>query len=394
MVLSLLLVTDVTRVSAASTCAPGVNPIACENSKPGTDPSVWDINGAGDSSIQGFSTDISVNVGSSIDFKVDTTARAYSITIFRTGYYQGLGARQIATVTPSAALPQTQPQCVTDITTQLYDCGNWGVSASWNVPSDTVSGVYIALLKRGDTGGESQITFVVRDLASHSAVLFQTSDPTWQAYNNYGGSDFYQGANPGRAYKISYNRPVNTRNGVGGRDFYFSNEYPMVRFLEKNGYDVSYFSGVDTDRFGSSLTNHSVFLSVGHDEYWSTGQRANVEAARDAGVNLQFLSGNEAYWHTRYEDSVAGASTPYRTLVSYKETWSNGKVDPSSTWTGTWRDPRFSPQTSGGGLPENGLTGTEYMANFSDLPVTVSAAEEKVNLINLIKCCLKLIIAK
>lgn len=382
MVLSLLLVTDVTRVSAASTCAPGVNPIACENSKPGTDPSVWDINGAGDSSIQGFSTDISVNVGSSIDFKVDTTARAYSITIFRTGYYQGLGARQIATVTPSAALPQTQPQCVTDITTELYDCGNWGVSASWSVPSDAVSGVYIALLKRADTGGESQITFIVRDVSSHSAVLFQTSDPSWQAYNTYGGSDFYQGAANGRAYKISYNRPVTTRGQNSGRDFYFANEYPMVRFLEKSGYDVSYFSGVDTDRFGSNLTNHSVFLSVGHDEYWSTGQRANVETARNAGVNMQFLSGNEAYWHTRYENSsTSGTSTPYRTLVSYKETWAQKKLDTSSpVWTGTWRDPRFASQANGAGLPENALTGTEYMANFSDLPITVSAKEGKTRL--------------
>jgi hypothetical protein len=153
-----------------------------------------------------------------------------------------------------------------------------------------------------------------------------------------------------------------------------------VRFLEKNGYDVSYFSGVDTDRFGANLTNHKVFLSVGHDEYWSTGQRANIVAARDAGVNMQFLSGNEAYWHTRYEPSADTSATPYRTLVSYKETWSSAKLDPSPTWTGTWRDPRFASQANGAGLPENGLTGTEYMSNFSDLPVTVSAAEGKTRL--------------
>ena len=254
------------------------------------------------------------------------------------------------------------------------------MSASWSVPSTAVSGVYFALLHRNDTGGESHITFVVRDVSSHSTVLFQTSDPTWQAYNTYGGSDFYQGGAVGRAYKISYNRPVTTRGDNSGRDFYFANEYPLVRFLEKNGYDVSYSSGVDTDRFGANLTNHKVFLSVGHDEYWSTGQRANVAAARDAGVNMQFLSGNEAYWHTRYEPSADTSATPYRTLVSYKETWSNAKVDPSPTWTGTWRDPRFASQANGAGLPENGLTGTQYMSNFSDLSVTVSAAEGKTRL--------------
>ncbi|VDC32177.1 hypothetical protein PSET11_02965 [Arthrobacter ulcerisalmonis] len=364
--------------SAADPCAPLVNTIACENSKPGAPADEWDINGAGDDSIQGFSTEMSINAGQPVQFKVDTKATNYTIAIYRTGWYQGLGARKVADVTPSA-LRQTQPQCLTDLATELYDCGTWAVSATWNVPSTAVSGVYFALLTRPDTGGQSHITFVVRNDSSHSDVVFQTSDPTWQAYNTYGGSDFYQGASNGRAYKISYNRPVVTRGASEGRDFYFSNEYPMVRFMEKNGYDVSYISGLDTDRSGGLLLNHKVFLSVGHDEYWSGNQRTNVEAARDAGVNLQFLSGNEVYWRVRYEPSpVNGAA--HRTITSYKETWANGKIDPSTQWTGTWRDPRFASQANGAGLPENALTGTLYMSNYTDLPITVSAAEGKTRL--------------
>ena len=49
----------------------------------------------------------------------------------------------------------------------------------------------------------------------------------------------------------------------------FNAEYPMIRWLERNGYDVSYTTGVDTDRRGALIRNHRVFLSVGHDEYWS-----------------------------------------------------------------------------------------------------------------------------
>ncbi|MDR7083974.1 hypothetical protein J2X01_003280 [Arthrobacter ginsengisoli] len=364
--------------NAADPCSPLLNAVACENSKPGSPPSEWDISGAGDSDIQGFSTEISVTAGQPIRFKVDTSAASYTIGIYRTGWYQGLGARKIAEVTPSA-LRQNQPQCLSDVTTELYDCGTWAVSATWQVPATAVSGVYVALLTRPDNGNRSHITFVVRSDGSHSDVVFQTSDTSWQAYNNYGGSNFYEGAQNGRAYKISYNRPVNTRGGIGGRDFFFSNEYPLVRFLEKNGYDVSYISGVDTDRNGAQLLNHKVFLSVGHDEYWSGAQRANVEAARDAGVNLQFLSGNEVYWRTRMEPSpVDGAAG--RTIVTYKETWANGKIDPSTEWTGTWRDPRYAAQANGGGLPENALTGTMYVSNFTDLPITVSAAEGKARL--------------
>ena len=312
-------------VSATDPCGAGGNKISCENSKPGTPASEWDILGSGDEDIQGFSTDISVNVGSRIDFKIDTAASSYAITIYRLGYYGGDGARKIASVTPSATLPQHQPQCITDTSTELYDCGNWAVSASWNVPSTAVSGVYIALLERPGASNGSHITFVVRDDSSHSDLAFQTSDPTWQAYNEYGGADFY--TNP-RATKVSYNRPILTRGGIGGRDFFFSNEYPLVRFLEKNGYDVSYLAGVDSDRRGGLLTNHKTFLSVGHDEYWSAAQRANVEAARDAGVNLQFLSGNEMYWHTRYEASADSSHTAYRTLVCYKETWDQRSPTP------------------------------------------------------------------
>ncbi|QYF72838.1 DUF4082 domain-containing protein [Cryobacterium sp. PAMC25264] len=368
-----------TVANAASGCRAAANPVACENAKPGTNPNTWDINGAGDPTIQGFSTDISVENGATIEFKIDTDASNYTIDLYRTGWYQGLGARKVASVTPSAARPQTQPQCLSDLSTELYDCGNWGVSASWLVPDDAVSGVYVALLRRPDTGGESHIIFIVRDQSSGSDVLFQTSDPTWQAYNSYGGSDFYEGAANGRAYKISYNRPFVTRAGTTKRDFYFSSEFAQVRFMERNGYDVSYFSGIDTDRFGSLLANHRVLLSVGHDEYWSGAQRANLFAARDAGVNLQFLTGNTGYWRTRYEASAAsGTSTNYRTLVSYKETWSNAKIDPSSQWTGTWRDPRFASQQAGGGLPENALTGTMFQANHDDLAVTVSAQEGKL----------------
>lgn len=368
--------------TAADPCGPQGNAITCENSLDGTPPTEWDdMWGSGSEDIQGFSTDISVNVGNRIDFKIDTAATAYTVTIYRIGYYDGDGARRITSVPVTAQLPQHQPQCITDVTTELYDCGNWAVSASWQVPSTAVSGVYVARLEIPSSGESSLITFVVRNDASHSDVVFQTSDPTWQAYNTYGGSNFYNGGANGRAYKVSYNRPMLTRDGVGGRDFFFANEFPMVRFLEKNGYDVSYLAGVDSDRRGHLLRNHKVFLSVGHDEYWSGAQRANVEAARDAGVHLQFLSGNEVYWRTRYEPSADSSHTAYRTLVSYKETWGYDKIDETSPeWTGTWRDPRYAPTSQGAGRPENALTGTQYQVNHDDLAVKVSSAEGKLRL--------------
>ena len=368
--------------SAADPCNPVVSVIACENSKPGTPESVWDISGSGDSTIQGFATGMSVNVGQTESFKIKTDASAYSIGIYRLGWYGGDGARLITSVTPT---PRTQPACgtipnATGSSPAPVDCGNWAVSASWAVPSTAVSGVYIARLTRTDTGGASHIVFVVRNDASHSNILMQTSDTTWQAYNSYGSTSFYTPLPLGaQAYKISYNRPFLTRGDNQGRDFLFSNEFPMIRFLERNGYDVSYFSGVDTARYGSLILNHKVFMSVGHDEYWSGTQRANVEAARDAGVNLAFFSGNESYWKTRWEPSYDGTSTANRTLVCYKETWANAKIDPSSEWTGTWRDPRFATPPNGG-YPENAMSGTMYQSNTGGFAIEVPYGYSKARI--------------
>jgi phosphodiesterase/alkaline phosphatase D-like protein len=361
--------------SAWAQCGSPPNAIVAENCLIGNPPAQWNISGAGDPTLQGFATDISVNVGQVINFKISTDATSYTIGIYRLGYYAGLGARNVATVIPSATLPQTQPACLTDTTTRLVDCGNWAVSASWTVPTTAVSGMYVALLKRPDTNGVSQIVFIVRNDASTSTLLYQASDTTWQAYNNYGGYSLYLGSPP--AYKVSYNRP-NIVRGTNPLTSPFDAEYPMIRWLEANGYDVSYFTGVDSVRNGSLITNHKVFLSVGHDEYWAGPQRTNVEAARTAGVHLAFFSGNEIFWKTRWENSIDGSNTAYRTLVCYKETAANAKIDPTSAWTGTWRDPRFSPP-SDGGRPENALSGTIFMVNGPELQqIQIPAANGKV----------------
>ena len=369
---------------APDPCAPpNGNPIVCENQNAGAPSSEWDVSGAGDSTIQGFSTDISVNRGQTISFKIATTSTNYRLDIYRMGYYGGFGARKIATVNPSVTLPQNQPACLTNASTGLIDCGNWAVSASWAVPATAVSGIYFARVNRLDTGGASHIVFVVRDDASHSDLLFQTSDTTWQAYNQYGGNSLYvggPGTNPSRAYKVSYNRP-NTVRGTSPEDSVFNAEYPMVRWLEANGYNVGYAAGVDTDRGGAAiLQQHKVFLSVGHDEYWSGPQRTNVEAARAAGLHLAFFSGNEVFWKTRWESSISAPATSYRTLVSYKETHAGAKIDPTvNVWTGTWEDPRFSPPADGG-RPANALTGTLFRVNSGTGALTVPAADGKMRL--------------
>ncbi len=86
-----------------------VNAITLENQKPGNPESEWGIDGAGDDNIEGFATDISVNHGTTVNFKIDTDSNNYRIDIYRLGYYGGLGARKVATIQHTGVQNQPDP---------------------------------------------------------------------------------------------------------------------------------------------------------------------------------------------------------------------------------------------------------------------------------------------
>ena len=138
------------------------NPVRLENAKPGStdwlltrvvrhDDEIYELGWHRRRGIEAYASRTSVKPGETLDVHVSTyPVNQYSVSIYRMGYYGGAGARLVADVNPSAALPQSQPSCISDAATGNYDCGNWAVSASWNVPATAVSGVYFAKLDRQD----------------------------------------------------------------------------------------------------------------------------------------------------------------------------------------------------------------------------------------------------
>jgi hypothetical protein len=370
----------------------GQNAIYTENQNPGVPFATWGI--PADSfrahNISGFATNMSLNAGSTVHFKVTVYDGAnFTMKIYRIGYYNGNGARLIADLGTHPGV--VQPVGIEDPVTGLLDCDNWSESASWAIPSNAVSGLYIARIDRvGAGGGSNHIAFVVRNDAGNSDLILQFPDATWQAYNVYGGNSIYNGTTAfpdGHATKVSYNRPffiataINTYDGRAA-DWYMNAEYPMIRFLERNGYDVSYTSCEDVSANPSHLLSHKVYISVGHDEYVSKEQRNAVEAARDAGVNLAFFSGNEFYWKTRYENDNSG--DPRRTLVCYKEgLLATGQLGEkscgtkcdltSAEWTGLWRMGKGFDANR----PENALTG---QISWTELPGVIQVPDTYKNM--------------
>jgi hypothetical protein len=374
-----------TAPASPSSCA---NPIVCENELPGTPESDWDMTAGEGSTLYGFADPFSVSIGGTINFKIDSPEPSYKVDIYRMGYYDGDGARLIASITPNISVSQNQPPCNTNTVTGLVDCGNWGISASWTVPSTAVSGVYFAHIYTATD--DNQIPFVVNNPSSTADVVFMTSDETWQAYNEWGGYSLYTGdatgspwdssnLDPGRAVQVSYNRPFSTRwnTSTYGQDFFFADEFPMIEFLEENGYNVTYVSQSDVSQPGaaSMLEQHKIFMTAGHDEYYDAGDMANITAARNAGVNMAFFSGNLMWWKTRWANSQYG-NEPDRTLITYKESLDSTQDDPDDppTWTGQWSDPRFTASGDDSGQPANQLSGQMWTVNCCSYADTVPAA--------------------
>ena len=356
-------------VTGATTCDAG-NEIACENQKPGNPESEWQIGGNGDGSIQGFATQISVDKGQTVGFKVDTDAADYRLDIYRLGWYGGNGARKVATVQPSATLPQIQP-CVPDrCDNEAARLRQLGAVCFLGGARERCLGYLHRAARAPERWREPRalhrprrrraVGSALPDLRHHLAGLQQLRRPQPLS------TAPRRSATTGRTTRALLS-PTTTCST------------PSTRWCagwSGTATTSATSAAANGARAGAELLEHKTFMSVGHDEYWSGGQRANVEAARAAGVNLAFFSGNEVFWKTRWEPSIDGSNTDYRTLVTYKETHAGAKTDPlPNVWTGTWRDPRFSPPADGG-RPENALTGTIFTVNgIRNDSIAVPAAE-------------------
>jgi hypothetical protein len=280
------------------------NPIVEENARPGTN--LWRLRQPS-SQIAGYGSLTSVAHGESIDLFVSTTDPTYTIEIFRTGWYDGVGGRRMTDAVTRPGIVQDVPAPGVD---GLLEC-NWRDPYTLTIPGDWLSGIYLAKLTGIPSGDQSYIMFVVRD-GRRADFVFQSAVTTYQAYNNWGGKSLYAFNSTGEAArKVSFLRPYASAFGTGG--YIFQWEYNFVRFLEREGYDVTYTTNVDTHARPETLRRARAFLSVGHDEYWTWEMRQNVEAARDAGVHLGFFSANTCYWQIRFEND-------HRTIIGYKET--------------------------------------------------------------------------
>lgn len=359
---------------------PGKNPISLENAHAGTDG--WQIPPGKEAStqIQAYANATSVLPGRKLTFYVSTQKEAapYSIEIFRLGWYGGAGGR-LMTV-QSNLLGHMQGyydesthkligchSCLIDTKTKLIEA-NWHPSYTLVVPSKWTTGVYLAKFIES-TGLQTYVPFDVRG-NSFSTYLAVTPDTTYAAYDDWGGYSLYdynsanangqensneEQATGQAAVKVSFDRPYIEGQGASQVLLY---EADAIHWMERQGYDLSYISNVDLHENPVQLLGHKVYLSLGHDEYWTKEMRDGVENARNKGISLAFFGANASYWQMRFESDSKG--NPDRTVVCYKvQTDLNDLArDPlygkdNTRVTAQWRDPVLA-------RPENALIGVMF----------------------------------
>jgi hypothetical protein len=327
--------------------------------------------------IAGYCGQVSVQRGDTLDVHVSTMTDGakYEADVYRMGWYGGAGGRNIRSIKnidgenqgrwdPLRGVQECKT-CTVDPGTLLTEC-NWKRTLQIKAGDDWVSGYYLVKLHELKTDTSVYAVFTVRDDASTAPIIVQASTNTWQAYNAWGDASVYGsfGADrryvekTRRAYRVSYDRPydvnLNDQHQNGSGEF-FRWEYNFVRWAESMGFDMTYTTNVDVSLRGDALTKHRLFVSLGHDEYWTKQQRDAVEAARDAGVNIAFFSGNEAYWQSRLEPSSKGENA--RVLTVYKD----ASLDPLAhdnpkEATVLFKDPPVS-------RPQSMLSGVAYGSN-------------------------------
>ncbi len=335
------------------------NLVQAENALPGTPG--WLAPDAG-SAIEGYTADQSLAPGDTLQLHVSVSpAQRYRVLIYRLGWYGGAGARLLGCLPSCAADEQGFTRTVPPLDPQTGKLvAGWPATDQLAVPRDWVSGYYLAelMLTTGPAKGQaSPVVFVVRAPPMRaSAILVQVPVNTWAAYNAWGGKSLYgdYSTNGTPAVKVSFERPL----GKPYRQF-FTWEIQLMRFLEREGYDVSYQTDIDTDRNPGELLRHRLVMTAGHGEYWTRTMRDAFDHARDLGTNLAFMGSNIAYWNVRYEDN-------WHTVVGYKSFAPDPVPDPTQR-TILFRDL---------GMPECELLGIEHIGGIERGPSTHDYAIE------------------
>lgn len=294
--------------------------------------------------VEGYPNHSSYTQGEEAAFHISTTAATFDAVIERVG-------KERTKVLEKKTIPGKHSP-VPD--TAAADGCHWPESFRLTIGNDWPTGYYEMTLTARDNGGQwsrrgartatSSLFFIVKPAKPGAKILLQLCTNTYNAYTNYGGFSLYgyNAISKNQGHRVSFERPQSSQ--------FARWELPFVVWCEQNGYALDYAANSDLEFHPEILSNYKLVLSVGHDEYWSSPMRDNLEAFIAKGGNVAFFSGNSVCWQVRSEDDG-------RALTCWKQNYGNDPV---------WQEKDRSLLSTAWshhliGRPENKLTGVGFL---------------------------------
>ena len=323
--------------------------------------------------IQAYPHDLSMLPGQQLSLHVSCDGPSFRVAVYR----QGASLEPIKDFVFDSQKQGFQAR-------QFWDRPWEWDSYTLDIPDDWLSGVYVCMLfERAADGTETlpdlgvattyghwgKAIFVVRSPQPGvtTNLVYKVPFATYHAYNWTGGGSLYT-----TGPTVTMHRPGGGTGGqvtpfrtepgdlYGGTDACDADHYDpissrqtfehwdakFIRWLEGNGYRCDYLADTDLDpASGLDLLHaYGTLVAVGHDEYWSTGIRANIEAFVADGGNLALFSGNTCWWRIYYDQAGTSFSCDRSGDIN----------DPNcDNW---YIAHRFDPNVQ----PENTLIGVSY----------------------------------
>jgi len=259
---------------------------------------------------------------------------------------------------------------------------NWPATLTIDVDPTWRSGYYEVVMEIdvGDKVRRDYAFFVVRPTpATPQRIVLALCTNTYHAYNDFGGPNLYNGGTqvamqrpmaagylfkpPGKGRRVTGTGAPDPQNaahvgyiqlnhlsGWAGSAGWPDWEMPFIEWAEREGFEIGVCANADLEHHPEILDNAHLYLSVGHDEYWSKGMRDTVEAFVARGGNAAFFSGNTSLWQVRLEGPDRDV------MVGYKGFYKNDPLmgtNREAEVTTFWSDVIVA-------RPENHMTGVSF----------------------------------
>jgi hypothetical protein len=293
------------------------------------------------------------------------------------------------TITRDGIVPEPvfQTRVATGFAPTPADCSirgcDWPEALRLDLPLTWQTGVYTVTLTV--PGHQSQHLFVLRASQPRAKIAMILATGTWCAYNDWGGSNHYQGLTgadgasfapnvslhrpwakgfvhwPDDAPRIPHASPLLSRPRYPHMDYarakgvskkYASSgwaafERPFALWCEAQSIGLDYLTQHDLQRDPAALAGYDRAVIVGHDEYWTWEMRDSLDGWLDAGGQLARFAGN-FFWQTRLSADLA-TQTCYKTTAETAD-----PLGQTNRITSYWDHPRAARPA----VATMGLTGS------------------------------------